>query len=124
MIAHESHTHLHAFLDAMRAKNADAMLSHMADDMVLRTPLHAEPFRGKAAIRPVVDALLAVVDQFDFREILQGPQHVAVFFAITVGDLHLNGMDYVRLAPSGLLQELTVLWRPLPAVIAVNARLA
>jgi ketosteroid isomerase-like protein len=124
MIPHASHTHLHAFLDAMRAKNADAMLSHMADTMTLHTPLHAEPFRGKAAIRPVVEALLRVVDQFDFREILQGPQHVAVFFAITVGDLILDGMDYVRLDASGLLAELTVLWRPLPAVIAVNARLS
>jgi ketosteroid isomerase-like protein len=124
MIPHESHTHLHAFLDAMRSKNADAMLSHMADAMVLRTPLHAEPFRGKAAIRPVVDALLQVVDRFDFREILQGPAHVAVFFAITVGELTLDGMDYVRLDATGRLQELTVLWRPLPSVIAVNARLS
>lgn len=124
MIPHEAHAHLHAFLDAMRAKNADAMLSHMADDMVLRTPLHAEPIRGKPAIRPVVDALLRVVDKFDFREILQGPQHVAVFFALTVGELALDGMDFVRLAPTGLLSELTVLWRPLPAVIAVNARLS
>ena len=123
MIPHESHTHLHAFLDAMRAKDADAMLSHMADAITLRTPLHAEPFHGKAAIRPIVEALLRVVDTFDFREILQGPQHVAVCFSLTVGDLTLDGMDYVRLAPSGLLQDLTVLWRPLPSVIAVNARL-
>lgn len=116
--------HLHAFLDAMRAKDLDAMLSHMSDDMVLRTPLHAEPFRGKAAIRPVVEALLRVVDRFTFREILHGPDHVAVFFSLAVGDLALDGMDYVRLAPSGLLQELTVLWRPLPAVVAVHARLS
>jgi ketosteroid isomerase-like protein len=123
MIPHETHHHLHAFLDAMQSKDLPAMLTHMADDMVLRTPLHAEPFRGKAAIRPVVEGLLRVVDAFRFREILQGPQHVAVFFAITVGELVLDGMDYVRLGPTGLLAELTVLWRPLPAVIAVHARL-
>jgi ketosteroid isomerase-like protein len=123
MIPHESHTHLHAFLDAMRGKDLEAMLSHMADDMVLRTPLHTEPFRGKAAIRPIVEALLRVVDQFDLREILQGPQHVGVFFAVRVGELSLDGMDYIRLDATGRLRELTVLWRPLPTVIAVHARL-
>jgi hypothetical protein len=124
MIPHETHTHLHAFLDAMRNKDLEAMLTHMADDMILNTPLHAEPFRGKAKIRPVVENLLRVVDHFDFREILQGPQHVAVFFTITAGAVVLDGMDYLRLDATGRLQEMTVLWRPLPAVIAVHARLS
>jgi limonene-1,2-epoxide hydrolase len=66
-------THIHAFTQAMQRKDLDAMLSHMADDIVLKTPLAAEPFTGKAAIRPVVTALLGVVDSFDFHEVLQGP---------------------------------------------------
>jgi hypothetical protein len=37
------------------------MLTHMTDDVVLKTPLVAEPFRGKAALRPVVEALLAIL---------------------------------------------------------------
>jgi ketosteroid isomerase-like protein len=107
----------------MRSKDLEGMLAHMADDMILHTPLHAEPFRGKTQIRPVVEDLLRVVDRFDFREILQGPQHVAVFFAITAGAVTLDAMDYVHLDAAGRLQELRVLWRPLPAVIAVHARL-
>jgi hypothetical protein len=118
-------THLHAFIDAMmRRRDLEAMLPHMADTMVLRTPLADEPFNGKAAIRPVVEALLGVVDKFEFREIMQGPQHVSVFFGVTVGPIELDGMDYIRLNETGLVQELTVLWRPLPAIAAVQRRLA
>jgi limonene-1,2-epoxide hydrolase len=117
-------THIHAFTQAMQRKDLDAMLSHMADDIVLKTPLAAEPFKGKAAIRPVVTALLGVVDSFDFREVLQGPEHVSAFFGITVGTEQLDGVDYWRLNDAGLIQEMTVLWRPLPAALAVEKKLA
>jgi len=117
-------THINAFAAAMQRKDLEAMLIHMADDIVLKTPLSAEPFNGKAAIRPVVEALLGVVDRFDFREIMQGPQHVAAFFGITVGSIELDGVDYWRLNEAGLIQEMTVLWRPLPAVAAVQNKLA
>lgn len=117
-------THIKAFTAAMQRKDLDAMLTHMADDIVLKTPLAAEPLNGKAGIRPVVAALLAVVDIFEFREIMQGPEHVSTFFQITVGSSRLDGMDYWRLNDAGLIKEMTVLWRPLPAIVAVNDRLA
>ncbi len=100
------------------------MLSHMADDVVLKTPLAAEPFTGKAALRPVVEALLGIVDAFAFREILQGPEHVSACFGITVGSIELDGMDYWRLDDTGRIREITVFWRPLPAAAAVQRLLA
>ncbi len=117
-------THIHAFTAAMQRKDLEAMLTHMAEDITLNTPLLAEPVKGKAAIRQVVGALLGVVDAFDFREIMQGPQHVSSFFRVTVGPNELDGMDYWRLDEAGLIQEMTVLWRPLPAMAAVQDRLA
>ena len=117
-------SHFHAFTDAMQRKDLEAMLTHMADDVLLKTPLIAEPFKGKAAIRPVVEALLGVVDKFDFREMMQGPQHVSGYFGVTVGSIELDGMDYWRINEAGLIQEMTVLWRPLPAVVAVQKMLA
>ena len=113
-------THIHAFTAAMQRKDLDAMLTHMADDVILRTPLAAEPLEGKAALRPVVAALLGVVDTFDFQEIMQGPQHVSSFFKVTAGSNELDGMDYWRLNEAGLIQEMAVLWRPLPAAVAVQ----
>src|SRR4051812_45333694 len=116
-------THIHDFTQAMQRKDLEAMLSHMADDIVLKTPLAAEPFSGKDAIRPVVSALLGVVDAFDFREILQGTAHVSAFFGITVCEHQLDGVDYWRLADDGRIAEMTVLWRPLPAAHAVAEKL-
>ncbi|HEX3757591.1 MAG TPA: nuclear transport factor 2 family protein [Kofleriaceae bacterium] len=117
-------SHIHAFTQAMQRKDLQTMLSHMADDIVLRTPLVSDALRGKTELRPVVQALLAVVDRFDFREILQGPHHVAAFFGITVGTIELDGVDYWGINGAGLIQEMTVLWRPLPAVMEVQRKLA
>ena len=117
-------THIHAFTAAMQRKDLEAMLTHMADNVSLNTPLAAEPVEGKAAIRSVVGPLLGVVDSFDFREVMQGPEHVSSFFKIVVGPDELDGMDYWRLDEAGLIQEMTVLWRPLPAAMAVREKLA
>jgi hypothetical protein len=117
-------SHIHAFTAAMQRKDLETMLTHMAKDIVLNTPLFGEPVKGKPAIRQVVGALLGVVDAFDFREIMQGPGHVSSFFKIKVGTIDLDGMDYWRLNEAGLISEMTVLWRPLPKALAVRDRLA
>jgi ketosteroid isomerase-like protein len=116
-------THIHAFTAAMQRKDLEAMLAHMAEDVILNTPLLPEPVKGKAAIRAVVASLLSVVDRFDFHEIMQGPEHVSSFFRVTIARHDLDGMDYWRMNAAGLIQEMTVLWRPLPAAIAVAERL-
>jgi ketosteroid isomerase-like protein len=46
-------THIKAFTDAMTRKDLESMLTHMTDDIVLNTPLTAEPVKGKATIRQV-----------------------------------------------------------------------
>jgi len=113
-------TRVRAFTEAMTRKDLESMLMHMSEDVVLRTPLVAEPIQGKAAIRPVVSALLGLVDRFDFREIMQGPEHVSSLFNVTVGPNELDGMDYWRFNDRGLIEEMSVLWRPLPAAVAVQ----
>jgi hypothetical protein len=71
--------HVTGFTAAMQRKELELMLQQMTDDVVLHTPLAAEPVSGKAAIREVVSPLLYVVDAFDFRETMQGPEHVSRF---------------------------------------------
>ena len=68
----------------------------------------------------MVDALLAAVDAFEVRGILEGPAHAAAFFGATAGPHRLDGMDYWRLDAAGRIAEMTVLWRPLPAALAVR----
>jgi len=116
-------THVRAFTDAVQRKDLEAMLSHMTEDIVLETPLFSEPFLGKAALRTVVGALLALVDGFDSQELMQGPSHVAWSYVVRIGAERLDGMDYWLLDEAGKISRMKVLWRPLPALAAVQRRL-
>ena len=116
-------THVRAFTEAMERKDLESMLTHMTEDIVLETPLRAEPVRGKAELRTVVRALLGIVDSFDFQELMQGPTHVSSFFVVRIGPEQLDGMDYWLLNDAGKIARMKVLWRPLPAVAAVQRRL-
>lgn len=51
---------------------------------------------------------------------MQGPEHVSKFFRVRIRAIELDGVDYWQLNEAGLIQEMTVLWRPLPAVAAVQ----
>jgi hypothetical protein len=115
--------HVRAFTDAVQLKNLEAMLANMAEDIVLETPLFEEPFRGKEAVRTVVGALLHIVDSFDFQEVMEGPHHVAAFYVVRIGADVLDAVDYWRLDDAGLIRRMKVLWRPLPALAAVQRRL-
>ena len=115
--------HIRAFTEAMQRKDLEAMLTHMTEDVVLETPLVEEPARGKEALRTVVGTLLRIVDSFDFQELMEGPDHVSSFFVVRIGPETLDGMDYWQLDEEGLIARMKVLWRPLPAIAAVQRRL-
>ena len=117
-------THLNGFLEAMQKGDLDALEAHMADDVIVRSPIVVEPFRGKAAVRSVAQLLLKVVDKFTVRDVMQGSSYVAVYLGLTVGSDELDGVDCFRMNDSGLVQEMAIMWRPLPAVVAVQNRLA
>jgi hypothetical protein len=115
--------HVREFTAAMQRKDLKAMLGHMSERIVLETPLLEAPVKGKSAIREVVSALLKIVDRFDFQELMQGPEHVSSFFQVTIGPWTLDGMDYWTLDGTGRIEHMKVLWRPLPAIAAVQRRL-
>jgi ketosteroid isomerase-like protein len=115
--------HVRAFTEAVQRKDLEAMLANMTEDIVLETPLFKEPFRGKEALRTVVGALLRIVDSFDFQEVMEGPLHVSAFYVVRIGAEILDGVDYWRLDEAGLIIRMKVLWRPLPALAAVQRRL-
>jgi len=114
-------THVHAFLDAMQRKDLEAMLLHMADDVVLKRR-SSRSLRGKSPYAPSSKHFWPSSTSLTFAKCSKGPEHVAQYFNVTVGTNELDGMDYWRLNEEGLIAEMTVLWRPLPAIVEVQKK--
>ena len=117
-------THLKPFLDDMHDGNADALVDHMSKDVILNSPILAEPVRGKAAVAGVLAALLQVADNFEVRSIVAAEGRAAVFVAIRAGDVVVEGVDDMHVDRDGLVSSMTIQWRPLPAVVAMQQLIA
>ena len=110
----------HPFRDAVEARDHDAMVATLSEDVVFNSPVAHKPFEGRDAVAGV---LAAAFDSFeDFRytdEIESGNVHALVFRA-HVGDKDLEGIDLLRVGADGLIEDLTVLVRPASGLMALG----
>ncbi len=116
--------HLDAFLDAIHRLDIVAAAAYIDDAIVVRNPLFPEPIMGKAAVIPVLTHVLAIADRYEVVDTLRSETHFAVVHRFIFGDVEIEGVDYIHLNDAGLIDALTVMWRPLPAVVAVQALVA
>lgn len=72
----------------------------------------------------MVDALLNTVDAFGPKLLLRDGRDFVAVCTIRFGDHVIDGMDHMHLNDAGLVNSMTVAWRPLPAVVAGQRKLA
>ncbi len=107
-----------AFRDAVEAGDFDGLGDLLAEDVVFRSPVAFKPYEGK----PIVAAILRGVGRVfeDFRyvdQVADGDSSVLVF-QTRVGDVTIHGADFIHVR-DGLIDELTVMVRPLSAAHAL-----
>ena len=117
-------THLTPFLDAMHRGTPNALAQHMSDDVVLRSPILEQPFRGKERVLGVLCVLLQAADSFEVTDIVTAQHNAAVFVTMRAGEVQVDGVDDMHVDDAGLITTMTILWRPLPAIVAMQQKLA
>ncbi|MDF8263927.1 nuclear transport factor 2 family protein [Luteipulveratus flavus] len=114
-----------AFRAGVEAGDLDAMAASLADDVRLFSPVKFRPFEGKAAVVELLGVLLRTFETFRYVGALAGdvepavPEdareaHILVFRA-TVQGKEIHGLDLLHVGSSGLIEEITVMVRPLSA---------
>ena len=112
---------MHPFRRAIEAQDVDAAIALMRDDVVFRSPIVFTPYRGRAALRQILEAVVRVFEDFRYVREIGAPDagdHALVFEAC-VGDKQIEGSDFLHLDDSGLISELTVMVRPLSGALAL-----
>jgi hypothetical protein len=112
--------HLHSFLDAMHRLDIKGAAPYIADDIAVRTPIMHEPVKGKVKLLPILTHLLAIAEKYEAVEVMTGKDHFAVIHRFKFGGVEIEGVDYVHQNEAGLIDSLAVMWRPLPAVVAIQ----
>jgi ketosteroid isomerase-like protein len=112
---------VHPFRAAIEAGDLPGALALLSEDVVFRSPVVFRPYRGRAAVAPILAAVARVFEDFRYvREIgaASAADHALVFEA-RVGDRHLEGCDFLHTADDGLIDEFAVMVRPLSAALAL-----
>ena len=112
---------MHPFRRAVEAGDIAALESLFAEDAVFTSPVVFKPYAGKAITAAIVRGAARVFQDIRYvREIVSadGRDHALVFHA-TVNGLQVHGCDFLHLDDDGLIDDLTVMVRPLSAATAL-----
>jgi hypothetical protein len=111
---------MHPFRSALETGEVDSVLELVSPDIVFNSPVVFRPYRGREALDVILRAVTRVVQDFRFeREIgAEGASDQALMFRARVGDRELHGCDFLHIGADGLINEFTVMVRPLSAALA------
>jgi hypothetical protein len=111
---------MHPFRSALETGEVDSVLELVSPDVVFNSPVVFRPYRGREALDVILRAVTRVVQDFRFeREIgAEGASDQALMFRARVGDRELHGCDFLHIGADGLIDEFTVMVRPLSAALA------
>jgi hypothetical protein len=112
---------MQAFRKAVEAGDADALLATLAPDVRFHSPAVFKAYEGRDSLAPVMHAVMAVLAP-SLRyvwETQDGDRHILGFSA-HVGGKDLEGVDILVVGDDGLIQDFTVMIRPLSGLVALR----
>ena len=112
---------MHPFRAAIEARDLDAAVALLREDVVFRSPVVFTPYEGREALRNILGAVIEVFEDFRYvREIgADGARDHALVFEARVGDKQLQGCDFIHFDDDGAIDEFTVMVRPMQAMLAL-----
>ena len=110
----------HPFRAAVEAGDLPAMIEALAPDVSFHSPVTFKPFEGRDAVAMVLGAVVQVFEDFRYTDELTGDGTLALVFEAKVGDRDVQGLDILRFDADGLIEDFTVMVRPLSAALALR----
>lgn len=104
---------------AMEAHDHDAVLSLLAPDVVLYSPvIGLGEFRGQKSVGDLYAAIIEGFKDYKYTAEMEGDGKQLLMFCGTLGGKKLEGVDTIIVDDEGRISEMTVMLRPLSGVIA------
>jgi hypothetical protein len=108
----------HAFREAVEARDLDGMRDALHPTVRFNSPAVFKPYEGRDTVLELLGHVMHVLEDFHYVEELEGTGSCGLVFKARVGDKKVHGWDLLHVDSAGLVTELTVMIRPLSALIA------
>ena len=119
-MTNEVDTFLSAWHRVVAAKDREALLGLLAEDVSLGAPPYYERLQGRDLVHHLLGLILHTIDEFTYHRQWQNEGELALEFTGRVGDLQLQGIDLITLNDQFVIGNLDVLIRPASAVDALR----
>jgi hypothetical protein len=113
-----------AFRRAVEAGDADAMAAALDPDVRFKSPVVFRTYEGRDAVMTLLSAVVEVFEDFRYVDELHGDTSSCLVFEARIGDRDVDGIDYLRHGPDGLVTEFMVMVRPYSAATALRDAMA
>ena len=111
------------FVDAVHARDAQAMKDSLAEDVTFWSPVSFKPYEGKEMVGTILtEGPFRIFQDFEYvHRVEDAERRVAtlIFRATVDGERAVDGLDRMTFDDDGLVSELTVMLRPLSGVNAM-----
>jgi len=102
---------------AMEARDLAAAVEAFAPNAVLHSPITGKlRFEGRGQIAALLRVVLDVFDEFSYTDEFRSAQGAILIAKAKLGSTEVELVDHIRLGPDGKIIEMTVFFRPMPAI--------
>ncbi|MGB8404749.1 MAG: nuclear transport factor 2 family protein [Mycobacterium sp.] len=109
---------------AMEAHDRRAVVAAFAPDAVVRSPFTDNlAFEGHDELDGLIAVILEVLEDLTYTDELHADGSAVLVGSACVGGLPIQFCDHLKLRDDGLVEEMTVFFRPLPATTAAMRRI-
>lgn len=109
---------------AMEARDHRAVVECFAENAVLRSPFTDNlAFEGRQQLDGLFAVILEELEDLTYTDELHADRAAVLIGHARVAGLRIQFCDYLKLRGDGLVEEMTVFFRPLPAITAAMRRI-
>ncbi|MDG4791545.1 nuclear transport factor 2 family protein [Micromonospora sp. WMMD1102] len=120
----QSYDAVAAWRAAGEARDAAGAVAALSPDVTLVSPITERfTFQGHRQIRTLLEVALAAIDDLTYTDQVADGRTVALFYEAQLGTTRLYEAQRLRLGVDGLINEITLYVRPLPALTLLMTRL-
>ena len=114
----------HPFGVAVEAGDDEAALATLSPKVVFRSPAVHQAYQSRDTVAALLEVVGQTFENFRYTNEWRDGQTTILFFEANVGDRELQGVDILRHGEDGLVEEFTVMVRPLSGLQALAQAVA
>lgn len=102
-----------SWMKAVEHHDLEQIRAHFAPDMTFHSPVLFKPSQDPEYVRQLFSFLLDVFEEFEYIDRFWKDDGIALVFRARVGELTVEGVDFITLNDEGKAVDFKVMVRPL-----------